>query len=135
MSVVSIYDQFTQLTQREQQYILLHPTHALIISETKDIAFKETQLRFGINGHNDKSDAFRHCFWSALLTRKIGYDGAREFTTAHESSPTNVPAEKGMDLHNNSVGLNIGKNGGTDKYLSSLCATALAAGKLKVLVK
>ncbi|WP_433963224.1 DUF6973 domain-containing protein [Vibrio parahaemolyticus] len=35
--------------------------------KAKDVAFFETESRFGINGHNDKSDAFRHCYWSARL--------------------------------------------------------------------
>ncbi|EPP5335791.1 DUF6973 domain-containing protein [Vibrio harveyi] len=49
--------------------------------------FFETESRFGINGHNDKSDAFHHCFWSAMLARDIGYKNALEFTTAHEDFP------------------------------------------------
>ena len=56
-------------------------------------AFAETQRRVGIDGHNDKSDAFRHCFWSAILSRELGFMNALEFTTAHESSPTNPPNE------------------------------------------
>lgn len=135
MGTVSIYDQFNKLTPQEQSYIKRHPHHAFSIKEAKELAFKETVKRFGKNGHNDRSDAFRHCFWSALLASEIGYSGALNFTTAHESSPTNDPREKEMDLHNNHVGLNIGRTPSSSQTLSIQCMTALAAGKLKVLVK
>lgn len=111
----SAYDQFGRLTPQEQAYIQSHPHHALTIKEAKETAFAETKARFGRNGHNDKSDAFRHCFWSALLARELGYAKALTFTTAHESSPTNVPAEMAMDLHNNRVGLHIGLGKGSIK--------------------
>ena len=85
--VVSFYDQFKQLTPQEQNYLKAHPHHAFSIKQSKETAFEETKRRFGFNGRNDKSDAFRHCFWSALLAREIGYTNALQFTTAHESSP------------------------------------------------
>ncbi len=106
---MGVYDQFTKLTPAEQAYIAANPDHALTIRNSKDTAFNETKRRFGKNGHNDKSDAFRHCFWSAILARDLGYKNALHFTTAHESDPANPPGEKTMDLHNNGVGLAIGK--------------------------
>ena len=129
----SLYDQFNQLTPQEQSYILSHPHHASTIKESKESAFKETAMRFGFNGKNDRSDAFRHCFWSALLARDLGYSNALQFTTAHESSPTNPKDEKEMDLHNNGVGLEIGRNGGSTALLSQRSMDALTAGKLIVL--
>lgn len=115
-------------------YIQKHPLDALTIKKAKEAAFAETTRRFGRNGHNDKSDAFRHCFWSALLARDIGYANALQLTTAHESSFTNDPAEKQMDLFNNSVGLGIGRAQGADSILSIRCMAALDGGRLKILV-
>ncbi|MFC5548643.1 DUF6973 domain-containing protein [Massilia aerilata] len=60
-----------------------------------------------------------------MLSRDIGYAGALRFTTAHESSPTNDPAEKVMEMHNNSIGLKIRRSKGSDFALNS--------GQLKVL--
>lgn len=40
-----------------------------------------------------------------------------------------------MDLHNNRVGLNIGRSMGTNAILNARCMAALRAGKLKVLVE
>ncbi len=125
------YDQYKHLTQQEKQYVKTHPHHILPIKDAKETASAETKKRFGHNGHNDKSDAFRHCFGSAVLARELGYKNALQFTNAHESSPKNPPQEKAMDLHNNSVGLSIGKSGGNNQHLSNQCMQALSGGKLR----
>lgn len=132
---VTIYAQFKQLTPQEQQYIASHPHQAIAIRNARDTAYEETKKRFGFNGRNDRSDAFRHCYWAALLAREIGYSDALRFTMAHESSPINPKDEKEMDIHNNQVGLSIGRTGGSDLMLSQRCTTALSGGQLKVLRK
>jgi len=38
-----------------------------------------------------------------------------------------------MDLHNNRVGLGIGKGNRTDQQLAAMCLSVLRAGRLKVL--
>jgi hypothetical protein len=135
MASSSVFQQFLQLTNDERVYILMYPEHAAAIKASRETAYEETRRRFGRNGQNDRSDAFRHCFWSALLSREIGYAAALRFTTAHESSPTNDPAEKAMDLHNNSVGLKIGWSKASDQMLSLRCMAALNSGQLKVLAE
>jgi len=63
--------------------------------------------------HNDPSDAFRHAYWNALLTRVLGDDFAEAFTNAHETEyappeyVTDPHAETFMDLFNNAVGRRI----------------------------
>ena len=121
---------YNTLNPQEKQYVRAHPINTYYIKTNRDIAFRETEKQFGFNGHNDKSDAFRHCFWSALLSRDIGYNDAMRFTTLHEMRPGNPIAEKTMDLHNNKVGAEIGRNGGTDARLSTDCMTALNSGRL-----
>jgi hypothetical protein len=135
MASSSVLEQFQQLTRDEKIFSLMYPEYAAAIKESKETAYAETRRRFGRNGHNDRSDAFRHCFWSALLSRDIGYGAALRFTTAHESSPTNDPAERAMDLHNNTVGLKIGRAKGSNQSLSQRCMAALNAGQLKVLAE
>ncbi len=131
----TLYAQYQQLTPKEREYLHTHPHHAVILRGAREAAFAETIRRFGPNGHSDKSDAFRHCFWSAILARDIGYQDAMRFTTAHESSPKNRIEEKRMDLHNNRVGLGIGFKKGTNAVISERCMSALHAGKLQVLVE
>lgn len=87
-------------------------------------------------------DAFRHCYWSALLSREIGYIDALLFTNAHENYDENPPEEKRMDLYNNRIGLEIGRShialnfwpGATwmkhDTALANKCNQALEDGLL-----
>lgn len=130
----TLYNQWSKLTTAEKLLIAAHPVDAVYLRGSKDTAFEETAKRFGVNGRNDRSDAFRHCFWSALLARDIGYLDAWAFTTAHESDPGNPAGEKKMDLHNNSVGLKIGSDyyffSDSDDELSNSCYQALLDGKL-----
>jgi len=131
--MTSTYDQYNNLTEKEKSYIKANPHHITTIKESKGAAYSETKKIFGVNGRNDKSDAFRHCFWSALLSKDLGYTNALKFTTAHESSPHNPTNEKAMDLHNNKVGLSIGQNKKSLNILSLQCQAALKNNKLKVI--
>jgi len=131
----TIYQQFQDLNGAEKAYLRNHPHHVLALKESRSAAFAETQRRFGKNARNDKSDAFRHCFWSALLARELGYVNALAFTSAHENFPGNNIKEKQMDLHNNRAGLDIGRNKGSNAQLSTRCMAALQSGKLKIMVK
>ncbi len=126
----NIYNQFMSMTPEERLYVASHPHHANTLRNSKPLAFQETQNQMGHNGHNDDSDAFRHCFWSATLARDLGISNARDFTTAHESGPNNPPDEKMMDLHNNSIGLQVGSAGGSNTALSNACLANLASGNL-----
>lgn len=126
----SLYDKYEHLTSTEKLYI----NHVTTIMESRNIAYAETMRRLGYNGRNDKSDVFRHCFWSATFARDIGFENALEFTNAHESSPLNIAEEKVMDLHN-SVGLKIGTSMLDNTKSSQMCIDALNSGKLKVIKK
>ena len=112
---------YSDLNEHEKQYVRTHPINAFYIKNNRDSAFRETERLFGLNGHNDRSDAFRHCYWSALLARDIGYHDTVKFTTFHEMRPGNPLTEKQMDLHNNKIGAGIGRNGGSDAILSRQC--------------
>lgn len=124
---------FSGLTPAEKIYLALHPHHIGIIRENADKALAEAQSLFPSSVHNGDGDAFRHCFWSALLGRDIGQSNAIEFTTAHEGYSGNPAGERAMDLHNNAVGAKIGgaSPGATDAALSLACQNALRTGKLR----
>lgn len=100
--------QWGDLTPAEKSFIKTYPQYALTIKSSKKKAFEETKRKFGRNGHNDISDAFRHCFWSAILARDIGEIQAKRFTDAHEDRSRQPIAEKMMDLHNNKIGIEVG---------------------------
>ena len=126
---------FSGLTPAEKLYLITHPHHIFTIKENADKALAEARSRYpGAQLHNGNGDAFRHCYWSALLGRDIGADNAKTFTTAHEGYSANPEGERAMDLHNNGVGIGIGaaNSSSTDAELANLCAVALANGKLMI---
>ena len=57
--------------------------------------------------HQGRTDAFRHAYWSAILAKKIGPDKAEAVTSLHEKMHKNSELENYMDIHNNSVGIDI----------------------------
>lgn len=87
-----------------------HPFEALALWSSKTTAEHQTVLKMGVNGLNDKSDAFRHAFFQSLNTVRIGSSLTQQFADAHETeNPPQLQKEKEMDLFNNSVGIAHGK--------------------------
>ena len=84
-------------------------------------------------------DAIRHCYWCALNQMAAGLNSplARELGDAHEEKPKNNSDIKAMDLHNNSVGYNLGNqaiiNGWSEKELLNQVINAANNGKLYML--
>ncbi len=97
-------------------------------------ALSETQKRFpGSTLHNDKADAWRHCYWSCEMARDLGAKAAKCIGDVHENANTRrgqPPEERKMDDHNNSVGRDLAAQSGN---CGDLCQKALDDGKLKVL--
>lgn len=125
------------LTDAEKLLVNLFPLQALIIRENKLPAESETQARFGTNGINDKSDAFRHAYFNAMNSNDAGDTIARLFSNAHESEVSlNLILEKQMDLFNNNVGHIIGDNASffiSDGELSNLVYQKILNGSLNYL--
>lgn len=100
---------FGDLTAQEKLLVVVFPAQALLIRANKQPAETETQVKFGGNGRNDKSDAFRHAFFNAMNSNDVGLPIAKLFSDAHESeNPPNLILEEQMDLFNNDKGLTIG---------------------------
>jgi len=124
------------LTPAEVDWIAQNPYRAWQIKEDMEKAFSEADKRFpSATRHNDRNDAFRHCYWSALITRDVGSVRAKAFTDAHETNPGQPTAEKEMDLHNNSEGIQIGLRypNGSDEEIAKACEKAVIDGRLKVI--
>lgn len=56
---------------------------------------------------DNHTDAFRHAYWNALMTKRFGKEWTEAYAKAHEGIATNNPASEAMDLYNNEVGRNI----------------------------
>ena len=105
--------------------------------------------------YNGQGDAFRHAFFNALSTIRIGEYLTEKLTTAHEDRPapfgytiSNYNKENQMDLYNNSKGREIAVNGsgllwkliksakenGVLKYLSNLNSSNCRATNSSILI-
>jgi hypothetical protein len=64
------------------------------LENAQDVAEK-----YGWQIHNGGADAFRHCDWSGMMTRKFGWDTAKGFTDRHEerTSDEQDDNERSMD--------------------------------------
>ena len=111
-----IYGEFKELTFQEKVLTGLYPLQAIIINSNREKADNFTKQFMGFSGLNDKSDAFRHCFFNAINQRDCGYDLvygslaniAKLFGDAHESeTPSQRDLEKQMDLWNNYLGYHL----------------------------
>lgn len=54
--------------------------------------------------HNGLPDAFRHCYWSGLMTKEFGWETAKGFGDRHEYKDDQHPFEAEADLFNNRQG-------------------------------
>lgn len=84
--------------------------------------------------NDDHHDAFRHAYWSARLAQRFGPDWASQYTTAHEQNPDNPPTREAMDLHNNSVSVQIARDNphASPAELAELVEQAVREGKVVV---
>lgn len=87
--------------------------------------------------HNGNGDAFRHAIWNFGMTNDVGADFAKKWSDAHEYGTSGQPAiERSMDLYNNSIGINLGKNNPTVLLTSTfinLTQQQVRTGKMKVI--
>ncbi len=127
---MDIYEKFKQTSGSERLFIANKPDTAPVIYSASEEAISETRRIFGDNGHNDISDAFRHCYFAAILSRYLGYYDAMTYLKAHEDFPGNPPNEKRMDMRNNYIGADIGQTQKRNNELSALCLQAALGGKL-----
>lgn len=75
-------------------------------------------------------DAFRHCYWSALLTIDFGAVRAEKVTTSYENVAVNDEPYRGMDLANNATGRQVGASYRTNPKSRERCASLASSGQL-----
>jgi len=99
-----------RMTFRELLYCFFHPIKAKKAYDNSEKAFKMAEESGLPGAHNGMQDAFRHIVWSALNTRDVGEKSAKEIGDAHEANKEQSADERLMDLENNAIGREIGKN-------------------------
>ncbi|WP_344484886.1 DUF6973 domain-containing protein [Glycomyces endophyticus] len=83
--------------------------------------------------HNGKADAFRHCYWNALMVHYIDAQQAKIVADRHEADPGLPQDEVGMDLHNNAAGRDIGVREPIDINAQDECKWSALDGRLATL--
>lgn len=93
------------LTEAEIDLVSQHPVLAPTIMRIAEKAYRAAEA-LRRRDPNLPFDAFRHVYWSYLLTKRFGPEFAEQVTDAHEIGATyeNSEADRRMDLHNNAVG-------------------------------
>lgn len=69
-----------------------------------EVAAQNVSAEYGLAIHNGGADAFRHCYWSGLMTDEFGWQTAKGFGDRHEYKDGQDPREEAMDLYNNRQG-------------------------------
>jgi hypothetical protein len=103
------------------------------------IALTDTLIMNGIlkqgSEFRGQADAFRHCYWNAVMTRRLGPHKTKEVGDLHEVIGTDNQdsSDARMDLYNNKVGIEIGITAVSDDQAQASCFKAVHAGTLVVL--
>lgn len=83
--------------------------------------------------HNGIGDAFRHCYWNALMTISVGRVHAKKIADLHEDHNTSGPLnEREMDLKNNEIGRQVGSESTTGAEAHAKCAEHVTSGYLQL---
>lgn len=139
MNISKIYAYSGGLTSQEIELFAKHPIYAAKAKECADKATEKTNamykpyVRYMGNG-----DAFRHAYWSALMTKKTTRDFAYKAGLAHEGlTPSYNWAKRTddekMDISNNYSGRKIGDSlkSNTDASICNRVKNNCTNGKLK----
>ena len=126
-----------RLNPAELALAILYPVQALQIQVNSQTATAETIRRYGSNGRDDVSDAFRHAYWNALNASDTFVFVAKQFADAHESgvntNDPNAVLARDMDFWNNDQGRTIGgdNSAASDEDLSILVFGAIDRGLMR----
>lgn len=123
MNMAARFDLRHPLTEAEVEILSRHPLRAAHLLSIRNRA---RRLARDANRENRliSADAFRHIYWSYLLTEKYGDAFAAAVTNSHEEGRTgNSPAEKAMDLQNNTVGRTYARRGYELEDVATIAAT------------
>ncbi len=122
----------------------LRPWDLKDFRDIHDNAFSEATSKFplrsdptGLAGNDDHTDAFRHAYWNALMTKRYGIEWASTYATAHEGIPGNQAPREAMDLYNNQIGRDIATANpwASEEELARKVQEAVSRGDMVVVTK
>lgn len=151
----SLKASYKNLSAPEKTWVTLHPFKAkrayAISKEAERVkdSIKQTNI-IGKDNNGGHLDAFKHSYWMARVAQELGKNTAKSLGKAHEKGNykdfkkrqledgmlPDLPSTE-MDLHNNSIGILVGKHNkkATKQQLITVLLDSLKQGKLKILLK
>ena len=116
---------------------------SLDVLKTMDSLNRENFL--GGNTEGGKFDAFRHIYWTYSLTKEIGEEKTRRVGEIYENYNRYIfnnidysgydSVSMAMDLFNNDIGIELGKNKITDSLIFNEITNIIFSGKAKIVKK
>lgn len=116
---------------------------SLGVLKTMDSLNRENFL--GGNTEGGKFDAFRHIYWTYSLTKEIGEEKTRRVGEIYENYNRYIfnnidysgydSVSMTMDLFNNDIGIELGKNKITDSLIFNEITNIIFSGKAKIVKK
>lgn len=91
-------------TLTQEEIGILFPIKATSAYNIGREAISATQARYpGVVATNNEADAYRHFYWSFLMTRVLGQYFSGLVGTSHEISRPDTEAAHYMDYYNNAI--------------------------------
>lgn len=87
---------------------------------------------YGGSLHNGPGDAFRHCYWNALMAIHINPDQAKIVADNHEAVSNGPEEENKMDFFNNDIGRQIGSESPSEEVAKKGCQDAVNSKRLQL---
>lgn len=120
------------VTTAEKKWCLTHAAFCIAAWAAKGEAEDEAKKLYPEFTLGDGAgDAFRHCYWSGLMTLEFGGGLAKTIGDKHEDRAGNPPERAFMDKHNNSWGrkwANENRTIGGKGKVSKLCQAGTEIG-------
>jgi RHS repeat-associated protein len=96
---------------QEKTFVSNNPYKAYKMYSNQETAVTMSRGKYpDTDGRGTKRDAYRHAMWQALNVQSVGEEATREMANAHEYRDGQTLNDLIMDIHNNEVGIEIGRN-------------------------
>lgn len=129
--------EWNKCSSQEKIFILNHPNKARKMYSNMETAVEMSRETYpDLDGRGTERDAYRHAMWQALNVQSVGEEATREMANAHEYRDGQPMKDMIMDIHNNEIGIEIGRENpnASPEELSQIILNHISAGDMIILV-
>ena len=109
--LVNAKNEWRNCCSQEKTFVSNNPYKAYKMYSNQETAVTMSRGKYpDSDGRGTKRDAYRHAMWQALNVQSVGEEATREMANAHEYRDGQPLNDLIMDIHNNEVGIEIGRN-------------------------